>query len=133
LRSTNGDLGASDVRLSSVKFEAFVEGDDLSSNKVVSWCEVSGNCPVEFAMAGSKFINTPLLGLLIVTILEDFEPDRSSSSFRFSHVDDARSSMVGSDDIGIRGSKSHFVVELVNHLRARINWAFSVSLLRSSW
>lgn len=131
--SSNGNFGASYVRLSSVEFETFVESDDLGSNEVIAGREVGRNSPVEFTETGSKFIDAPLLGLLVVSVFEDFEPNGSRSSFRFSHVDNARSSVVRSDDVSIRSSKSHFVMELVDHFRTRVNGAFSVSLLRGSW
>jgi len=109
-----------------------VKRDDLGSDEVVSGGQIGRDFPVQLAEVRSELVYAPLLGSLIVAILEYFEPDGSASGFRFRHVDDAGSSMIGRDDVGIRRSHAHFVVELVDHARSRVDGALLVGSFRSS-
>lgn len=106
---------------------AFVKGDEFASEKIVSGCEVSGDCEIKLSFVRSEFIDAPLLGLLIVAIFEDFEPYVSASGFRVRQIDNARSLVAWVDDEGIAGSHSHLVMPLDGHFRTRLDGA----LLRS--
>lgn len=130
MRSSDGDFGASDVGLSTVELEAFVKRDELGSDEVVSGGQIGGDFPVQLAEVRSKLVNAPLLGRLVVAVLEYFEPDRSTSGLRLRHIDDAGSSMIGRDDVGIRSSHAHFVMKLRDHARSGVDGALLVGSFR---